>query len=312
MKKKFKGIFLLLLASALFTACASKGDRGGQNQKNENYTTSSKSDYAMTEEASMEMEDTAYDSDNAKVDEGGATLETNRKIIRNVSLGLETQDFEEVVAKIEAEIASLGGYAENINMSDLLSSTNRYCYITARIPAAKLDSFVSKVGETGNVVNKNMSAEDVTVNYVDMESHVKVLKTEQERLIALLEKADELEAIILLEQRLTEVRYELESYESRLRTYDNLIDYSTVSISIQEVIRYTPQVDNESTWQKMKAGLSDTLYDIVDGFNDFLIWIVSNIPYFVFWGVVIVVACLVIKRKRKKRRERSLRQEKNE
>lgn len=303
MKNKFKVVIMLVLVCMFFTACSSKKDVDNKEQLSKNdvaiqegYTSTEE----MKEEESGIADTTTSDSGTGGNEQDEISVETNRKIIRNVSIGLETQNFEKVVDSIESEITTLGGYAENISMSDLLSSTNRYCNIIARIPAAKLDSFVNKVSETGNVVSKNISAEDITVNYVDMESHVKVLKVEQERLVELIEKAVDLESIILLENRLTEIRYELESYESRLRTYDNLVEYSTVTISIEEVIRYTPQVDNESTWQKMKAGLKDSLYDIKDGATEFSIWFVSNIPYIVFWAAVITVVIIVIIKKRQK------------
>lgn len=301
MKNKMKVVTVLLVVCILLTACGSKKDSKTSEQISNDMVT--EENYSINEE----MKETTTDT-SGSMDEGSgqsvSKVETNRKIIRNVSLGLETQDFEKVVDSIESEITALGGYAESVNMSDLLSSTNRYCNIIARIPSAKLDSFVNKVSKTGNVVSKNMSAEDVTVNYVDMQSHVKVLKVEQERLIELIEQAVDLDSIILLENRLTEIRYELESYESQLRTYDNLIEYSTVTISIQEVIRYTPLVDNESTWQKMKAGLKDSLYDIKDGFTSFAIWFVSNIPYIVFWSAVIVVVIIVVVKKKKKEKEK--------
>lgn len=302
MTNKIKVVFLLVLVCMFFTACSSKKDVHNTEQLSKDDIAVDDT-YTITEEekqtASETVDTTTSSSNNEGNGESNISVETNRKIIRNVTLGLETQDFDKVVDSIETEITTLGGYAENISMSDLLSSTDRYCKIIARIPAAKLDSFVNKVSETGNIVSKNISAEDVTVNYVDMQSHVKVLKVEQERLIELIQKAVDLESIILLENRLTEIRYELESYESQLRTYDNLIEYSTVTISIQEVIRYTPQVNNESTWQKMKVGFKDSLYDIKDGFTGFSIWFVSNIPYIVFWAVVITVVAIIIKKKKK-------------
>ncbi|WP_455713973.1 DUF4349 domain-containing protein [Anaerosporobacter sp.] len=307
MKNKFKGIITLILVCVLFTACGSKSNKEVEEDM-VSYETEDVT-YDSSESTAQSTTDTAIAEESANEDktttgsdsgESAIKVEANRKIIRNVSLELETQDFDKVVDTIEAEITSLGGYAESIEMSDLLSSTNRYCNIIARIPAAKLDSFVNKVNKTGNVVSKNMSAEDVTVNYVDMESHVKVLKVEQKRLLELIEKAVDLDSIILLENRLSEIRYELESYESQLKTYDNLVEYSTVTVSIQEVIRYTSHVEKESTWQQMKSGLKDTLYDIKENFTDFIIWITSNLPYFIFWGAIIVVGIVVIKKKIKK------------
>lgn len=316
MKKNFRIVVILVLVCMFFTACGSKNSEEMQKATNmtdmdtyEDVVTTGESSESKPEsdsDTTIYTEDASEDSvtsdsGSGVKEESGVKVETNRKIIRNVSLGLETQDFDKVVDTIESEINTLGGYAENIEMSDLLSSTNRYCNITARIPAAKLDSFVNKVNKTGNVVSKNMSAEDVTVNYVDMQSHVKVLKTEQKRLLELIEKAEDLDSIILLENRLTEIRYELESYESQLKTYDNLVEYSTVTISIQEVIRYTSHVEKKSTWQQMKSGLKDTIYDIKDNITDFIIWIASNLPYIIFWGVIIIVSIVFIKRKIRKR-----------
>lgn len=316
MKNKFKISIMLVVVCVIFTACGSKSNEETQKVTNRNDVDTYETAVTTGESSESKSDSTAYgaistedasadsvtsESESGAIEESNIKVETNRKIIRNVSLDLETQDFDKVVDTIESEINSLGGYAENIEMNDLLSSTNRYCNITARIPAAKLDTFVNKVNKTGNVVSKNMSAEDVTVNYVDMESHVKVLKAEQKRLLELIEKAVDLDSIILLENRLTEIRYELESYESQLKTYDNLVEYSTVTISIQEVIRYTQLVEKDSTWQQMKSGLKNTLYDIKDNFTDFIIWIASNIPYIVFWGVIIIVSIVIIKKKINKR-----------
>lgn len=69
--------------------------------------------------------------------------------------------------------------------------------------------------------------------------HKKALETEQERLLALLEKAENVEDIITIENRLSDVRYELENYESQIRLLDNQIDYSTVYVDISEVSRVT-------------------------------------------------------------------------
>ena len=95
--------------------------------------------------------------------------------------------------------------------------------MTARIPAKRLDEFVQRVGEQSNITNKEERVEDVTLQYVDLESRKKALATEQDRLLELLEKAESVEDIISIEARLSDVRYELESMESQLRTLNNQI-----------------------------------------------------------------------------------------
>ena len=96
-----------------------------------------------------------------------------------------------------------------------------------------------QVEDQANVTERSETATDVTLQYSDLESRKKTLTTEQERIWALLEKADTLEAVIALEERLSEIRYQLESMESQLKLYDNQVDYSTVSIHISEAVSYT-------------------------------------------------------------------------
>ena len=95
------------------------------------------------------------------------------------------------------------------------------CGHQARIPADRLDRFVETVESAGNVTSKQEQVTDVTLQYSDTESRKKSLEIEQERLWALLEKAESLDAVVALEARLSEIRYELESYTSQLRPYDN-------------------------------------------------------------------------------------------
>ena len=157
-------------------------------------------------------------------------VNTKRKLIRTVSMNLETMELDELMESIDKKVTELDGYIEN---SDISGSSIRYggersrksARITARIPSDHLSAFITEVEANGNVTNKQESVEDVTLSYADVESRKKTLLVEQERLWALLEKADTTEAIITLESRLSEIRYQLESYESQL-----LISYSPVII----------------------------------------------------------------------------------
>ena len=89
-----------------------------------------------------------------------------------------------------------------------------------------------------------------------------MLETEQQRLLELLETAESLDDILTIESRLTEVQYELDSKESQLRTYDNQIDYSTVYLDINEVVRYTPQ-EQKGTWERISTGFRENLYSVL-------------------------------------------------
>jgi len=228
-----------------------------------------------------------------------------RKLIKTVNISAETESFDALIPELQGQVESLGGYIESISVYDINSyyveehlEKQRAADMTARVPKEKLDGFLARVGEQTNVTSRSESVEDVTLQYVDLESHKKALLTEQERLMELLGEAESVEDIIAIEGRLSEVRYQLESMESQLRTYDNRIDYSTVYLYVTEVRKYTPSVD-ASAGQRIANGFVKSLEDIGYGIRDFAIGFVINIPYIILWGVIIILAVLVWRRVRK-------------
>lgn len=248
-------------------------------------------------------------SEETYVQEGGgqdaATPQTSRKLIKTVNIYAETEDFDALVPNLQRQVETLGGYIESISVYDVSSYyleeqevKQRCANLTARVPKEKLDGFLAQVGEETNVTSRSENVEDVTLQYVDLESHKKALLTEQERLLALMEQAESVEDIIAIEGRLSEVRYQLDSMESQLRTYDNQIDYSTVHLSIEEVRKYSPP-QTATVWQRIENGFMKSLSDIGFGIRDFAIGFVIDIPYIVLWVVLIVVAVFVLRILRK-------------
>lgn len=261
----------------------------------------------VTGAAGVEMKETA---DEAMEEEMGTTEEsgqetakeasTERKLIKTVNLNLETENYDALMDGLEQEISNLGGYIEykdayhgNYN-SRVNGYRNRHANVTARIPANKLDEFTGKVAKIGNITYESESVEDVTLKYVDLSSHKKMLMTEQQRLMELLENADTMEDIITIESRLSEVRYQIESMESQLRTFDNQVDYSTVHISVEEVEHYTPQPE-KSTWDRIQSGFRENVYRVTNGIKNTAIEFVIAIPILLVWAVVITVGVIVIR-----------------
>ena len=234
---------------------------------------------------------------------------TAKKLIKNVNLELETKEYDKLLADITAEVNSLGGYIENSAFSDYSQGTSRYASIVARVPSESLDGFVNKVAQQSNVVYRNESVQDVTLQYVDLDAHKKSLVTEQGRLLELLEKAETVADIIEIESRLSEVRYQIESMESQLRTIDNQVSYSTVYINISEVELLTP-VAEKSVWQKISDGFGNNVYRLGRDLEDVAIGFIISLPYILVWVILILVVLLILrfflkrgKKKREKRRE---------
>lgn len=228
----------------------------------------------------------------------------NQKLIKKVYIDAETEDMDTLLAQVTEQIQALGGYIESqeiYNGSSYSSYRYQNANMTIRIPAEKLDSFVSQVKGVSNVVNYNETTDDVTLTYVSTESRIAALEIEQERLLNLLSKAENMEDLLTIEERLTEVRYELEQVNSQLRVLANQVNYATVNLSIQQVKVYT-EVEEQTVWQRISSGFSGNLREIGENLVNFFVWLVTYSPQLIFWAVIIAVAVTVARRSVKKRR----------
>lgn len=252
-------------------------------------------------EAVMEMADLTA-AENEMVEEGVI----NRKLIKTVSMNVETESFDELTVKLKQRITELGGYIEatEVRGNSYNSSSNRRADMTIRVPGDKLDEFVNEVAESSNITWKSENVEDITLNYVDVESRKRALEIEQERLLELLEIAESVEDIIAIESRLSEVRYEMQSYTSQLLVYDNQVDYSTIYLNIREVERLTPQAE-PGMFERIATGLSDNMRGAIKLLENIVVTVIVLIPYgAILIGViaVIVFVCKAISKSEKRRK----------
>ena len=229
----------------------------------------------------------------------GSPADTGRKLIRDVNMSVEARDFDGVLSQITDKVRELGGYVESSDVSGISvnsygGSQQRYADIRARIPADRLDRFVETVESAGNVTSKQEQVTDVTLQYSDVQSRKKSMEIEQERLWALLEKAESLDAVVALEARLSEIRYELESYTSQLRLYDNQVDYSTVSIYMREVKDLTPTAP-DSIGTRIQKGFNRSLNNLGEAGTDLIVWIASNSPILLVLAVIIAAVVLFVR-----------------
>lgn len=224
-------------------------------------------------------------------------VETNRKLIRTINMDVETKTFDELIASVEEQVRNVQGYIEQSNIYNgnynrngyKNTSTVRNANITIRVPSNQMDSFLSQLGGISNVVRRSESQEDVTLNYVDLKSHKEALLVEQQRLLELMEKTQYVDELITLESRLSELRYQIESMESQLRTFDNKVDYATLYLNVTEVEELTP-VQEETATERMSRGFTESLKTVKEGFVDFGVGLVVNLPFI----IVFLLICFAI------------------
>lgn len=254
--------------------------------------------YDMVVENTMDTQATTADSTGTT----RSDVTTNRKLIRTVSMEVETEDFDTMVINVEDKVDALGGYIESAytyNGSAYYNNSRRYAEMTVRVPDEDLENFVDQVAGVSNVVSKTTTTEDITLEYVDTEGLRDMYLAEETSLLALLEKAETVEDITYLTSRLSEVRYNIENLESRLLKYDDLVEYATIHLFIEEVEVYTPVETEEKTFgEEIKEGFTASVQDIWNSIVRFVKNLIINLPYiirfFVIVGLIILAIRLII------------------
>lgn len=231
------------------------------------------------------------------------------KLIRRAEFSIQTEQFDESVAALNQLTADCGGYFETASIyggGRRDANANRWGEYVVRVPAEKYDQFFSGAGELGYVTGRSENSEDVGERYYDTEARLKTQRTKQERLLALLERAESMEDIISLESALSEVEYQIEQYSSTLNRYDALISFSTFTIRLNEVGQVTQEVgETASLLTRMAAGVQSSFRGLVRGGRDFLIWVSYNLFLVLILAAVVATGVVVGKRKVKTARKRS-------
>ncbi len=240
-------------------------------------------------------------SDSVPNENGEAPQTDNEKIIKTVEAYVQTKEYDKYISSLTANVAANGGYVEksDANMGGYYNS-NRHCTYVLRIPADKLDAFMLAAEENGKITSKTESQQNVTLEYVDLESRISAYKTEKETLTGLLEKASSLENVLAIQERLSEVNYQIENYTAQLRVLANRVSYSTVTLNIDEVERVSEA--EPTLWQRIKNEFLDNIDNLKEGFEDFAVAIIGGIPVIVPVIVIAIVAIIVIRKLIKKRR----------
>ncbi|MBS6195223.1 MAG: DUF4349 domain-containing protein [Clostridiales bacterium] len=317
MKKKTHGTLALFLAVLLLAGGCGAVDKSAETV-NQMMDFAGTADGGWTEEmktesavetasaAEEEVGDTASSGEENDALDLSKTDQAARKLIKTVSLSMETKEFDTLKTKLEESVTSFGGYIENSSFDAPQGEYNyRYYSLTVRIPSEKLDEFVAETGKMGILTNKTESVEDVTLDYVDKTAYKESLQVEYDRVTELLEKAEDLEQVLALESKLSQLRYEINSYESQLRTYDNLIDYSTVHIYISEV-EYEKEV-SDTIGSRISNGFRSSLYQVRDFFVNLFVGLVSNIPVLLLLAAAAVMIALIVKKAIRRRGEKKSR-----
>lgn len=275
MKRRFARLAAALLAAALLAGCGAKG--GG--------SASATATYEMNSDAAMAQE--AGGAESALLPEGtDATTETAQKIIYRADMQMESTDFDGARDTLMAAVEANGAWMEYSHLSGSAEDQDRYANYTVRVPADNYAAFLAQVGEAGNVLSLNESAENVTSSYIDLQARITSLENQRDRLNELAATAETTADLLEIENQLSDVQYQLESYTQQMRSLEGQITYSTVEIYLNEVATLTPS--GTTFGARLAAAFTG-------GWNGFVAFVQGTILALVYlWPLLIVAVAVVV------------------
>ena len=321
--KKFTKILAIILAVMIpvfmFAGCSAKANDAYDMPMSPDVFESSGNSYSKGDYADVETPMTpdapTLDSGFDSVGSADAAIKTDfaEKIIYSAYYTIETKEFDSSIEALNALISKYGGFVENSNVKGYTyydsygnsSIRNRTANYIVRIPSASLNDFLNESGSLGSVTSKRQEAQNVTSQYADISARLETYEVQEKRLLELLAKASNMGDLLTIEDKLSEVRYNIESLQRSLNNIDAKVDYSTVTLNINEVSTYTP-TEKMSFWERLGNSFIGGIEDFVDDIGDFVIWFVGAIPALILIAAIVVVAVILLKKARAKKKAKKV------
>lgn len=243
----FRYAITFLLVFCLF-ACSESGNFSTQEL--------AKADYAN------EVPEAEESGASASYDQNGGgqavTVAIERKIIKTGAYSIKVKDVKESTAAIEKMVEEFEGFISSVEMNN---STYRITnQVVIRVPAGQFDGLMAAIEKEALFVNySRVNAQDVTEEYLDVETRLNTKKQVRDRYVAILrDKAKTVEEVLKAEEAIRVIQEEIESREGRLNYLKNRVSLSTINLEIYQEVPYTPdRGQRTSFWTKLKQSLSN-------------------------------------------------------
>lgn len=227
-------------------------------------------------------------------------IEAQEKLVYSGSLSIETLNYSEAVKSIREQVKSYQGVIEYETERD-----NEYNWyytdhektrgtkvleMTVRIPTASFQDFLSAMEGTGKVLSRSTNVENITQAYYSTKTEIESLEIQQKRLLEMLETAESIEDMLAIEARLSEVETSLKLHQNNLNRMNTDVEYSTVHLSVSEVMTYTPEETGLVTghfFDRVQRTINWAITFFVYLLQQIVLWLIRLIP------VALIVGCII-------------------
>jgi hypothetical protein len=270
-------IFYVFFFSLILTSCA----------KDKNDDVSNDIKISAIKLPAKKMESSGdYDKDSP------ASNEIQQKIIRQAYLKFETSDLESTADQIQKAIKENKGSVQNDSEEKGYGTSSRNLIV--RIPSQNFDTFLQSISKGVSYFDtKQISSDDVTAEYIDLDSRLKTKRKLESRYLEVLQKATKISEILEIEKQLSIIREEIESKQGQLKYMESRVSESTFTIEFYKTIAEKEGVKvsyGSKIWTAIQSGFF--------GLSSLFIWLISVWPFVIIFSVLVYFIRKRLKRKK--------------
>jgi hypothetical protein len=204
----------------------------------------------------------------------------NQMVIYQADIQMRVKKFDQTIRSLEEKVLKFGGYITESNVfregREEVSGN-----IKIRIPQKNFQAFLHDAeSQAAEVLNRSITGQDVTEEYVDLESRLKSKRIVEERLITFMKGAVKTEDLLKISADLAIVQEEIEAIEGKMKFLENQTSLSTVNITLYENKVIVPDIDSDklNTWEKTKKQFMKSVNMLLVSLSGLVVFIVGNIP----------------------------------
>jgi hypothetical protein len=220
--------------------------------------------------------------DEAKSGAGGApanqgipnpiVVSPDRNLILTAKIAMRSKDPWATSDRAQAIATSLGG--DVLSLSQSGSGDNRMANVTMRVPSARFGDAIQQIKALdGEVDTSNVSAQDVTDQFVDLQARLTAKQAEEQRYTAILARANTIDEILKVDAALANVRTQIEQLTAQINSIKTRTDYSTISLSVTPIAILPGETAKSWDPAKTVARALAALAAMLQVFGDLAIWL---------------------------------------
>lgn len=299
-------IICSLLLTLVIGGCSNQSKEESQTIQSDQASRESDAGQEMAIESESKAELTTESAEQTEPETKSQVMNTSdRMVIYTANLSIQVSGYKETIALIQQELIDNDGYIVNTN-SYSVENESLEGTITVRIPQENFQSFLKTVeSNSTKVIDESINGQDVTEEYVDLESRLTSKLVVEKRLLEFMEKAEKTEDLLKISNDLATVQEEIEQLRGRMNYLDNQVNLATITIHIKENKVNVPDFQNNdlNTLDETKKQFMESLNFVIRVLSAVFVYIVGSLPVLIVLGGFCFVIWYSLRRKRRQQEQ---------